>query len=113
MPLSKLSSRSIIHVRWSTSPDCVGYANSPAERERAIADLMEERPSFTGTPCAALAYMRKTKSQLGGALSTWLFSRADGSPVDRADLEQIEFEQDVLRGAGPKFRRVARSVHAF
>lgn len=89
-----LTMRTRIEVRWSTMLSLVGYADSPEQRESAIAEFRARTPDFVGTVRQALEYAR-SHYIAGGTYQRWEFARrSSGELVERWELERLEFDAD-------------------
>jgi len=63
----QLTTRSRVHVRWTTEPAAIGYANTAEQGERAVAKHLADKPQFSGTPRQVHEYLRDLARKLGGA----------------------------------------------
>jgi hypothetical protein len=57
--MNELTKRSRIAVRWSTSPDDMGYGNKPAPH------VLTGKPAYIGSPRTALEYAYGVQRKVG------------------------------------------------
>lgn len=90
----KLNARSRVHVRWTTEPAAVGYADSREQAERVIAKHLADKPNFSGTPRQVHEYLRDLARKLGGAYYRVDLSTAKGEKVSREEVALLAFDAE-------------------
>ena len=82
---TRLTSRSVIDLRWSTAPRNVGY-----ETAAEPSDIAEGEVSFSGTVRQVRAEIERIRRNVGGAfLALHYTHRATGRVVSRDEFDRI------------------------
>jgi hypothetical protein len=89
--MNKLNRRSRIQVRWSTSPDDMGYGNSPAPK------TLPGRPSYVGSPRTAMEYIARVKQNIGQGTYIRIEYRHGAEIIDRGELADIVTDMEYAR----------------
>lgn len=91
----KLTTRSRVHVRWTTEPAAVGYANSREQAERVIAKHLADKPNFSGTPRQVCEYLRDLARNLGGAYYRVDLSTVKGEKVSHEEVACVAYDAET------------------
>lgn len=84
--MTKITTRNVIRMWWSTNPYLVGYAETKQRAEEALERLMESTP-FRGTVRQVVAEIAQVKRNIGSAFCHFELRTADGRAVSRDDLD--------------------------
>lgn len=83
-----ITTRTRIEVRWTNSPAALGYANTVAQREAAIAAHVSSSPDFVGTPRQVQGYLAELLRKQGGVFYRVDLRTVAGEKIDVLDIRE-------------------------